>query len=204
MGASKPVVVEEEADEISRGERLHQLRKELLKLVVSATEHYFRLGELMKEIRDNELWRESYESFAAFYSDPELDFHRSSVYRAIKYVEILPEWQKFIDIPVGKLDVIAPHINEKNRNELVNLARALSRSDLYHQLRVKRIAEVEPRFQPLPKIYPCSTCGKARGISWDGLCHCGWTPGQIEIISKAIERINDNNEEKLRIKKLTS
>lgn len=175
--------------EISRGEQLHRLREELLKLAKTASEYYFRMGEIMKEIRDNELWRESYESFAAFYSDPELDFNKSSVSRAIRFVETFPEWQKFIDIPVGKIDMIVPHINERNRNELVNMARALSRSDLRHQLMVKRIAEVEPRFEPLPKIYPCLTCGKAKGISWDGLCHCGMTPKQIEHVSKLIERI---------------
>lgn len=184
--------------DITRGDRLYQLREELVKLAGSATEHYFRMGEIMKEIRDEELWRESYESFGAFYSDPELDFNKTSVYRAIKFVEMFPEWQKFLDIPVGKLDVIASHITDKNRNEMANLARSLSRSDLQHQLRVKRIAEVEPRFQPLAKLYPCATCGKARGISWDGLCHCGMTDKQIEIISKAIERIEYGNEERER------
>lgn len=182
--------------DIPRGERLHQLRQELLKLAETATSHFFRLGEIMKEIRDEELWRESYESFRTFYCDPELGYKQSSVYHAIRLVELFPEWQKFVDIPIRKLQAIAPHVDETNRNEMINMARELSTSDLRHQLMVKRIAEVEPQLAPLPKIYPCRQCGKARGIDWDGLCHCGMTDRQIEIISKAIERMEYGNEEK--------
>ena len=186
---AKEIIVAGEEIPAGEADRFHELREKLLELSVSATQHFFEMGKIMKEIRDKELWKMGYESFGAFYSDPEFDFKKSSVYHAIRLVELLPEWQKFIDIPTGKLVMIAAHITDENRNELINMARTLSRSDLQHQLIVKRIAEVSPRLAPLAKIYPCSRCGKARGITFDGLCHCGWTSEQIALISKAIEKI---------------
>ena len=164
---------EVELGDEARGVLLDKYRKELLRLAESATSHFFKMGQIMKNIRDNELWRESYESFASFYSDPEFDFKKSSVYHSIRLVEMFPEWDKFIDISEGKLIMIAPYVNDENRNELINQARTLSRGDLFHQLRVMTIETKLPQFAPLPKIYHCQLCGKIKGIRLEEVCHCG-------------------------------
>src|SRR3990167_8018496 len=70
---------------VTSGERLFTLRQQLKGLSQSATEHFCKLGEIMKEIHDNELWKGEYASFEAFYSDPEFSFKKSSVYHAIKF-----------------------------------------------------------------------------------------------------------------------
>ena len=171
------------------GERLHELRLELRDLAETATAHFCRLGEIMKEIRDNELWQGQYESFEAFFSDPEFSFKRSSVYHAIRLVEVFPKWQELKDVPVSKPIMVVPHLNEQNRDELVGQARTLSTSDLYTQLSLLNTMQGLTDRPSLPKVYPCSTCGKAKGISWKDLCHCGYTIKQVKIISEVIDKI---------------
>lgn len=168
------------------GDRLHELREELHGLVYTATEHFFRMGVIMKEIRDKELWKAGYQSFGSFYSDPEFSFKKSSVYHAIRFVEVFPDWKPLIDVPVSKLMLVAPHINEKNRDQMVEDARTLSASDLWHKLTT---GEQRSAYGEMPKIFPCNVCHGVKGVSFDMLCHCGWTPGQIEIISKAIDKV---------------
>jgi hypothetical protein len=101
-------------------DRFNRLRQRLTELSQSATKYFFEMGAIMKEIRDEELWKMGHESFTAFYSDPEFDFKKSSVYHAIKLVELFPEYSKFVDIPVSKLIMIAAHVTPENKNQLVN------------------------------------------------------------------------------------
>ena len=174
--------------EVERGNKLHAYRQELLTLCSTAVNSAYRMGEIMKEVRDDELWRGAYQSFDAFYSDPELGFEKSSVYRAIKMVENFT-LEEVGHVPLGKLNVILPHITKENKQEMVRMAESLSRSDLQHQLVVKRLATEIPKIEYFPKVYPCKVCHKLKGVSWEGLCHCGMNPKQVEIISKLIEKI---------------
>ena len=176
--------------EITIANRLFELREELLGLASTATAHFFRLGEIMREIRDNELWCGQYESFGAFYSDPDLGYKKSSVYHAIKLVEMFPQWKEVADIPLGKLIMIAPHISETNREELVSEARALSGSDLHHQLILKNLATIDKKFASFPKVYPCAKCGKVAGITFRDLCHCGWPQDHLKKIENFIDNLN--------------
>ena len=172
--------------DITSGQRLFTLRQELKGLSQSATEHFCKLGEIMKEIHDNELWKGQYESFEAFYSDPEFSFKKSSVYHSMKMVTVFPKWQELVDVPVSKLILIAPHLTEENRTKLVSQARSLSFSDLYVELDTLGISAGTI---PLPKVFPCNVCHKAKGITFDDLCHCGWNFQQTKIISGAIDKI---------------
>jgi len=159
--------------DLAISDRAFELHQELVGLTLSATHHFFRMGELMKEIRDDELWRiMGYESFEAYFSDPELDFKKSSVYHAINLVETFRERKELETIPVSKLIMVAPHITESNKSEMVEMARTLSRSDLQHQLIVMKLATVAPQLPPFPKVYPCMRCGKVRGITVKDLCTC--------------------------------
>src|SRR3990167_5515362 len=144
---------------ITSGQRLFTLRQELKGLSQSATEHFCKLGEIMKEIHDNELWKGEYESFEAFYSDPEFSFKKSSVYHAIKMVTVFPKWQELVDVPVSKLILIAPYLTSENQAEMVSQARSLSSSDLYMELSTWGSPANTTH---LPKIYPCQTCHKAK------------------------------------------
>lgn len=192
MSKSKNELAEIKAD-MDRGDRLHALKEELKTLKKQAFYAYFRLGEIMKEVRDDELWRESYESFEAFCADDELGFSFSHVKNAIVTFERYPKPKELDDIPYSKLVAIGPYLDEGDREELIKMARSLSRSDLQHQLKLMRLSQSEAREVYLPKIYPCAVCGKVKGVGFEQLCHCGWTPKQVEYVSKLIEKV-DNQE----------
>ena len=168
----------------------HDLREELLAIKLVTTEHFFRTGEILKEIRDEEYWKTGYESFEAYYSDPDLGFKTSTVYHAIKLVETFPKWNKVIDIPISKLIMIAPHVTEGNEIDLVVASRSLSRGDLRHELMTHGLKPEQKVGVTVPKTYACNTCGGLKGVSFEGLCHCGWTPDQIENIGKQIDDID--------------
>ena len=191
-----PEQPESGAHEVTRGDlatRGHELHQELLQLKATATVHFYRLGEIMKEIRDQRLWEAmGHESMRAYIADPELDFEEGSVYRAIKLTETFPDVKRLEHVPVGKLLVILPHVNEGNLEDLLKSAAALSRSDLIHQLDTGEMEERHLSVLPLPKIYRCNECKKVKGVFFHNLCHCGWTPKQIEIISKAIADVEEN------------
>ena len=173
----------------TRGNQLHQ---ELLTLKLTATHHFYRLGEIMREVRDKKLWQVmDYESFEAYFSDPELDFERASVYRAIQTVEKF-KLEEVAHVPVGKIFVILPYVTDENKPKLLQAAAGLSRGDLIHEVREGGGDEKVSSPYALPKIYRCKDCRKIKGVSFDGLCHCGWTPQQIEIVSKAIANVEEN------------
>lgn len=183
-------------NEIELGNRAHAIHEEMLALKQSATVNFYRMGELMKEVRDGKLWEAmGYETMRAYLACPELDLDESSVYRAIKVVEKFSDVKKLERVPVFKVLAILPHVTKENEDHLLEIATSLSRSDLIHQLHetvdedTKEI--IPPESAPgLPKIYRCNVCKHVKGIRWDDLCHCGWTPKQIEIISKAIDSVD--------------
>jgi len=162
-----------------RGNRLFEITTELLHLKKTANEYYFRLGGLLKEVRDNQLWAESYESFTAYCADPELDFSVSHAKNAITLVERFPNWQRLIDIGYSKLLAIAPHIEKHDKDELIGMARSLSRSDLYHELAELKLKR-DTSYTPLPKIYRCGVCSGVRGIYPGDLCRCGLTDDEVK------------------------
>jgi len=181
--------------EIAVADRAFALHQQLIGLKESAVKHFYRLGRIMKEVRDNELWKAmNHPSFKSYFSDPELGFEDSSVYRAISVVEKFPDPERLAHVPLGKIYIILPYVTDKNRNKLLELAGGLSRGDLIHQLGPGKEPDEDHRFMPIPKIYRCDTCKKIKGVSFNLLCHCGWTPKQIETISRAIEKIDYGGE----------
>lgn len=176
--------------DLDRGSRLHQLREELGELKATAFQAYFRLAEIMKEIRDDELWREGYESFTAFCASEDIGFTFSHVKNAIVTLERFPDYKQLSDIAYSKLQDIGPYLTAKNREDLIEKARSLSRSDLKHELNEMGLSQREDPGWYLPKIWNCEVCGKVRGVRFEGLCHCGWTPKQIEYVSKIIDKVD--------------
>lgn len=180
--------------EIAAGERLHELREKLLNVKLVTTEQFFILGEIMKEIRDEDLWKIDSHSFESFYSDPELAYPTSTVYHAIKVVETFPDWKKVLDIPISKLVMIAPHIKEENEKELTGYARGLGRGDLRHELLEHGLQPERGGTLPVPKTYRCENCKGIKGLTFDELCHCGWTKDQVDGVGKLIDKINFGEE----------
>ena len=51
---------------LSKGDKAHVLLAELKAIKLVATEHFFRTGEILKEVRDDELWQTGWHSFEAY------------------------------------------------------------------------------------------------------------------------------------------
>ena len=171
-------------------DKAHELREELKEIKLATTEHFFRTGEILKEVRDEGLWRAGWHSFEAWWADPELSMRSSSVYHSIKLVETFPKWKELLKIPVSKLIAIAPHVTEKNKSDLLVAAKALSRSDLRHELLSHGLEPERIKETPLPKIYKCNTCKGTKGVRWNELCHCGWSKKQIEHVGMLVDKID--------------
>jgi hypothetical protein len=176
-------------NDLVKGNRLHQLQNELRNLSVSATEHFCKLGEIMKEIRDNDLWEGQYESFEAFFSDPEFSFKKSSVYHSIRLVEVIPQWKELTDVPVSKLIMVVPHLESGDKDKLITQARTLSTGDLYQELNQLKSGKEQPEYYSMPRTYPCDVCHLIKGIKFKDLCHCGWTDIQKDTLQQAIDKI---------------
>lgn len=178
-----------------KADHSHSLRQELIALRISATEHFFRIGEILKEVRDNQYWIvEGHPSFESYIADPEIGIKRSTAYHAIKLIETFPQRELLSEIPVSKLIMIAPYVKEENKLELIAAAKSLSRSDLRQEL-VSHGFEPERKTEPqMPKIYKCNVCHNIKGVRWDDLCHCGITPAQIDHIGRIIDRVEFGEE----------
>ena len=174
----------------------HSLHERLVALSNQATKSAYEMGLILKKIRDDGMWEIlGHQSFTAYFSSPELGLKKSSVYRAIRLVEVFPQLEAVQQIPISKLSAITPYVTQENKDELVELAQSQSLGDLLHQLSEKKRQEVEPKSLPLPKIYICNECKGIKGITWDRLCHCGMTPNQITFIGKAIDKFVFGSEE---------
>lgn len=174
--------------EAERGTELHQ---RLLSLSVDTTRKFFEFGEIMKEIRDDQLWLSmGYESFESYYADPELAYSKSSVYHAISLVEHFPEWRTMPPLPISKLIMIVPWLTDENKPKLLEAATGLSRSDLQHEL--DNLGEQKIKlYQQLPKLYWCKNCSKLKGIFLTDLCRCGWTKEQEKRFEVLITEVNN-------------
>lgn len=170
-------------------ERGAVLYQRLLSLTRDTTRNFFEFGEILKEIRDNQLWiNQGYDSFAAFFSDPELAYSKSSVYHSIALVENFPDWREWPTMPpVSKLIMLVPHLTDENKPKLLEYAHGLSRGDLKHELESVEVVNPTKTYVPLPKVYHCQDCGKLKGVFWEDLCTCGFTPEQLSRIKGIIE-----------------
>jgi hypothetical protein len=169
-------------------ERGSELHNRLIQLSVQTTRNFFEFGAILKEIRDKALWLAlGYDSFQSYFADPDLSLSKSSVYNAIYLVEHFPDWKNMVPVPVSKLTMIAPHLDEKNTPKLLEYAIGLSRSDLRHQLDNMGLKSDYSESE-MPKIYGCKDCGRVKGVFFDDLCQCGLTVDQILDIKDILKR----------------
>lgn len=130
----------------------------LRQLKVETNKNFLLMAKLLKQVRDERLWKDlDYESFESYIAQPELGFDRTSVYRFIgiheKFVDELKvppvELQRY---DYSKLDVIKPHVTEKNKDKLLELVESNSRSDLRESL-------IEMKLIKSKEYQRCTICG---------------------------------------------
>ena len=178
--------------ELKRGDELHACTEVIMSAGQDMMKAFYAAGVAFKKVRDEELWKDAHESFPAYYA--ELGFDKARVSRAIATVEKLG-LKEVVRLQLGKLHAILPHVTSDNKEEMVSLAENLSTSDLYHQLKVKRVAQVDKTLPEPPKTYPCIECGGTKGIRFIDLCHCRMNKEQAKHIQLLIDKVENDDYE---------
>lgn len=172
-------------------DRAYVIDGELQKLKASAIESFYRMGMLLKEVQEKEYWRTlGYDTFEGYLANPDIAIPTSSAYHAIGVVEVFPNFEEVKGLTVRNvINILAPiKKNKAPKEEMLEMAGALSTSDLEHELANRRLIRNRASFEQLPKIYPCRTCRKIKGAFWEDLCHCGLTEEQVKEITKLINK----------------
>jgi len=190
MSSTKPMKMKK-LNPQGKANRAYEVHEELSKLRVSALLHFYRLGELVREVRDNRYWEIlGHDSFDAYLADPDVAIPVSTAYHAIGVVETFPRYKEIEGLTVRNAIAILSPIKQKGakKERLIEMARSLSASDLQHELVNRQLITTQGGTDrnELPKIYPCNSCGKVKGVFWQDLCHCGLTDDSVKKISKII------------------
>lgn len=135
--------------------KAYMLHERLLGVVEDTKRNFFLVGALLAEIHDNEYWElMGYESFRSYIADPEIAIKYSTAYHAMNVVRKF-ELEETIGINYSKLIMIAPHLQDDNKVELLEKARSLSQSDLRIEIRTLKGEE-----NPEARMVTCPHCNK--------------------------------------------
>ena len=131
------------------------LHERLLKVVEDSKQNFFIIGALLAEIHDNEYYKVmGYETFRSYLGDPDISLKYSTAYHAMKVVKKF-DLDETVGINYSKLIMIAPHVNEETKEELLEKAQALSQSDLRREIRLLKGEE-----DPDARLITCPYCRK--------------------------------------------
>ena len=118
---------------------LHQRVKRLRETAVSS---FWELIEMLMEVKQREYFKIlGYDTFAAYLCQPELCMNPVTTEKYfVAYRKMLSLRVPVLELkrlPRSKVSLIAPHLRDENAKELVELAQALSWSDLRAELKLR-------------------------------------------------------------------
>ncbi len=140
----------------SKPDRAFFLHKQLIQVVDNTKRNFFVMGAILKEIHDNEYYLTmGYDTFTAYLADPDIGVKRSSAYHSMRLVDMFTI-EETSGVNYSKLIKIAPLVTDKNKDELVVLAKTLSTSDLNKELKKYKGEKEEESVRHIT----CPHCGK--------------------------------------------
>ena len=121
---------------------------------------FWKLVKLLRKARRQKIWQKlGYDSWASYLAQPELSFRARTV---DNYITVFNRFEE-IHSPTGELSysrarLIAPHINEDNKKELIEKAQLLSWSDLKTEILLLNGGEEpeETSRPPKPEFHWCN------------------------------------------------
>lgn len=133
----------------------HQELKEVRKY---ATVLFLEQGRLLTLIQSKKHYEMlGFDTFTEYLGSPELSISERSAYRSMGAyrlkIELHLDEGKMIDAGISKLEMIRPHADENNKDELLNMAATLSRSDL--DIRLHQMFDGDG----IPEWCQCPECG---------------------------------------------
>lgn len=119
-------------------ESLAECNGVIIKAKEDIGKNLFILGAALKVVRDQELYKESCETFLEYIAQPEISLARATVYKAVKCYEVfacMPEVQGVDHDKLYLITGIRKNVSDAEFAEWVEKAKALSRSDLRDAIR---------------------------------------------------------------------
>ena len=137
----------------------HSAHKHIVTLRNKAEYTFLELGAALYVFEERKYYLElGYESFNEYLGDPDVDISRRMAYmlkglhqKFALETPVQPSHQ--LTAGVSKLEMIRPHVEGDNVEELVNMAMTLSRSDLKIEL-IRKFGDGDP-----PEWCLCPECG---------------------------------------------
>lgn len=143
-------------NQLSKPDRAHFLHEKLKEVVDTAKHNFFIMGAILQEIHDNKYYETmGYDTFPSYLADPEIGIKASTAYHAINIVKHFTI-EETSGVNYSKLIRIVSKVTDKNKDELVLMARTLSTSDLVRELKKMEGNEEEE----LTRKVTCPHCQK--------------------------------------------
>jgi hypothetical protein len=145
----------------------YALYEELKTKLVQHGYVFLRVGKILKQIRDEELYKHigdgGNDSFSQFLASPEIAIKRPTAYLYIRvyefYIELMQfSEEKVVAIPAYKLFRLLPLLKDKSKEEVGSVLDGVL--DLGTQDTEKVIEERHLDPWKRPKLFRCSTCNK--------------------------------------------
>jgi len=160
-------MTESERTSIVEADHAHYNYEQTLQCRHNLQANFLVLGRLLKESRDESLWKFlGHDNFESYLGTPELGFKRSTAYGLIRLVELYIDKlnvpaDRLVSIGTAKLQKVAGVV-ERNVGEWLDKAESMSKSDLDEELgRGPDINKSSPKsFSPPSGPRPCCVCGK--------------------------------------------
>lgn len=145
-----------------------EIHRDILTLKKDMGLAFLKMGELLKEIRDNNYYKElGYDNFISYIVNSELGFKRSTAYYYISIFEFFVEklkWEqeKIVGMGYDKLVRLMPIIkkNPDNLEDLVTDAEVLRPYDFNKKYKDEEKQNGHEDFLAPPEYFRCEKCGK--------------------------------------------
>lgn len=103
-------------------------------------DNFFKIGKILIEVRDKELWNEKYKSFTQYLISEDFQFNRDMAYKLMDvYKEFGEDENKIAGLGITKLVELTYVKDKEVREELIEKAQTLTRDELREE--VKKVKE---------------------------------------------------------------
>ena len=128
---------------------------------------FLEIGGYLHWMKTNKAYKSlGHPTFESYIADPDVDIGRTSAYIAIQSFEVFVQQlnmdeTRLIEAGISKLALVAPYVDEDNKEELITMATALSRSDLRDMLNQMFGADATPPLADSDDArVECPNCGQ--------------------------------------------
>lgn len=168
----------------------HQQYRQCVVLVKQQALLFLRLGRVLKDIKDHELYKDmgegGFDTFQQFLNNPEIGLKPSTAYLYIRIyeyyqLELHMGEEEIIKTPINRLMTLMPHLKkmkDKDAKKLVEDTQDLTNYDFKEEMAERELVVQKP------SVYLHSECNKYRiEYKEDQICQCD---GEFHLTNKSL------------------